>query len=267
MNEDIYKKLNNFFHGKLEFGVYRESTVKEEGAIWRANNTLKSIGYLKYQNLQGNHIFLRPDFDQERFFLLCDDLDPATLNKDHKQNGSWKRGRMVVETSPKNFQVWIRSDRPLEKHEKQHYLKQFGSDPGCSPLHRWGRCPGFRNKKEKYRELDYPLSRLIWVDWRYSETFPVVPKPPEPEFIFTKTIHTKGDISRSMYSGQSESETDFRYALALMRRGYSDENVFERIQNERENWEKKPSKSLQRKYLERTIKNARGIIGGSPNTT
>ena len=42
-----------------------------------------------------------------------------------------------------------------------------------------GRCPGFRNRKALYRIIQnqYPLSKLVWVDWRYLfETWSVKTK-------------------------------------------------------------------------------------------
>ena len=38
---------------------------------------------------------------------------------------------MIIETSPENYQVWIRSSRNLTMKEKQYWLKKMHSDPGA----------------------------------------------------------------------------------------------------------------------------------------
>ncbi len=51
---------------------------------------------------------------------MIDDLSNTTVQLHHKyNNGTWKPGRMVVETSPDNYQVWIHLDRPLSPDEKK----------------------------------------------------------------------------------------------------------------------------------------------------
>jgi len=55
---------------------------------------------------------------------------------------------MVVETSSGNYQVWIHSDRPLSLDEKRYWLKRLHNDPGADRNNRWGRYPGFRNRKK-----------------------------------------------------------------------------------------------------------------------
>jgi len=83
---------------------------------------------------------------------------------------------MVVETSPYNYQVWILSNRFLSIAEKRYWLKKLCNDPGAGPNNRWGRCPGFRNRKQKHKDSKggYPLAKLIWVDWKNKALIPQV---------------------------------------------------------------------------------------------
>jgi len=57
-----------------------------------------------------------------------------------------------------------------------------------------------------------------------------------------------------------ESATDFSYALALMRRGYSDYDVRTRIISERSNWDNHRGHRKMNDYLDRTIRKAKHII-------
>ena len=106
---------------------------------------------------------------------MLDNIDESLVLKHHvDKRGAWKAGRMVIETSPGNFQIWIHSANALTLDDKKYWLQRLCSDPGAHPNNRWGRCPGFRNRKEIYRDPNdqYPLSRLIWVDWRNLANIP-----------------------------------------------------------------------------------------------
>lgn len=205
-------------------------------------------------------------------YLLADDLSWPVILRHHRSiDGSWKPGRMVIETSPRNFQVWIHSLRPLSLMEKRYWLKRLMSDPGADPNNRWGRCPGLRNRKDKYRSTEghYPLSRLIWIDWKRLAAVP--PIPPESLGTNPKSIshlpqrrvvcrHTTEEISRSDYERGDESATDFSYSLALMRTGYTDDQIRSRILSERTCWHNHLGQKRIGHYLDRTIRRARAII-------
>jgi hypothetical protein len=140
----IFQKLSQFF-GAWEIGVLADG----KDQLWGVEPDPKNLGYLKAKNAEGLHIFVRPQ-EQEKF-LLVDDLTWPRIQRDHQTgSGQWRPGRMCIETSPGNYQLWIRGDRSLSNEEKRFWLHRMGSDPGASPRGRWGRCPGFRNKKEKH---------------------------------------------------------------------------------------------------------------------
>lgn len=233
--------------------------------IWKVKPKVSSIGYLKAQNAKGKHILIKPDIGIAPFYLLIDDLTWSLLCQHHQhKNGLWKPGRMVIETSPNNYQVWLRSYRPLALQEKRYWLKKLFSDPAADPNNRWGRSPGFRNRKAKYRneEGKYPLSRLIWVDWNRKADIPFVNLKKEEKqprsTIYRKSMRSQ--ICRADYEKGDESATDFSYALALMRRGFSDATIEKRIIAERSNWKNHKGSRRMQCYLERTIRRARYLI-------
>ena len=72
---------------------------------------------------------------------------------------------------------------------------------------------------------------------------------------------TSINITRDKYFTGNESTTDFRYTLALLRFGVSDEDITSRLFNERQNWENKSEhKELREQYITRTIENARKLM-------
>lgn len=170
--ETIFWKINQFFYNQFSLAVLDETAGR-----WIIKPESKNIHYLKAENANGRHILLKPDQNIEPYYLLVDDLNLNQLKSHHKSAPThFKYGKMVVETSPGNYQVWIHSNRSLNLDEKRYWLKRLHSDPGADPHNRWGRCPGFRNRKEKHRTPSgqYPLAKLIWVDWKHQATIPEI---------------------------------------------------------------------------------------------
>jgi hypothetical protein len=271
--EKIVQRLERFF-GRFEFGVYRKDNDDDKGAVWKVDPNEKAIPYLKVMNARGRHIFVRPTFEREGYYMMCDDLDKRGLERYHQQDGKFKPGRMVVETSPDNYQVWIRSERLLAVEEKSHWLKKMDSDPGASPRHRWGRAPGFRNRKEKYEDNGrYPLARLIWVDWKGRAEVPEVELPkqdigqnswqavPKADGAMPGSLPVRSDFERG-----DNSRTDFAYALALMRHGVSRDEIEQRIRSERSDWRHHEGERSMSSYFKRTMDRAQDIISSASAT-
>jgi hypothetical protein len=278
--DKVVQKIERYF-GRYEIGVYKEADGPDGkgGAVWKVEQNDKTIPYLKAMNARGRHIFVRPAFEREAHYMLHDDLDKRGLERHHKQDGKFKPGRMVVESSPGNYQVWVRSERALSVEEKKYWLDRMDSDPGASPRHRWGRAPGFRNRKEKYEIMEgdkklYPLAKLIWVDWKGRAAVPEVqlPKPqiehqPKPSSVKTNSAARSGSLpARTDFEKGDNSRTDFAYALALMRRGVGREEVEQRIRSERSDWRHHKGERSRTDYFKRTLDRAQDIIDRSPAT-
>jgi hypothetical protein len=262
--EKIFQKLDRYFPCG-----WRVAVLDMLKGRWIVESAPSMIGYLRAENANGRHILIQPK--DPSCTMLADDLDEGLIQSHHRLPiGIWKPGRMVVETSPRNFQVWIRSQRPLSLEEKRYWLARLGSDPAADPNNRWGRCPGFRNRKDKHRndKGEYPLSRLIWIDWARTAQIPPVPSskaqlPSSPLSHQPReggVCHNPETIWRSHYERGNESTTDFSYALALMRRGYSDDQIRSRILSERIHWDNHCGNKKINAYLERTIRRARAVI-------
>ena len=274
--ENVVQKIERYF-GRYEFGVYKEAEGPDAkgGAVWRVEQSDKTVPYLKAMNAKGRHIFVRPTFEREAHYMLHDALDQKGLARHHQQEGKFKPGRMVVESSPGNYQVWVRSERALSVEEKKYWLDHMASDPGASPRHRWGRAPGFRNRKAKYEDNGrYPLAKLVWVDWQGRAAVPEVelPKPvierqPKPTIPKPNDGARQGSLPhRADFEKGDNSRTDFAYALALMRRGVGRDEIEQRIRTERSDWRHHQGERSMRDYFKRTLDRAQNIIDRSPAT-
>lgn len=70
-------------------------------------------------------------------------------------------------------------------------------------------------------------------------------------------------LTRCSYEKGDESATDFAYALALCRKGFTQAEVMQRIITERQDWKNHSSAYKQKRYLQRTIERACKIIAQS----
>ncbi len=260
----IFLKLDRFFQGHWRLAVLDCSK-----GLWPASPD--HLPYLKAQNAKGHHILIQPAHHHEPFFMLADDLNPAHLKSHHQYpEGKWKPGRMVVSTSPENYQIWIHSDRELSVDEKRFWLARMNSDPGADPRHRWGRCPGFFNRKEKHRSDQdrFPLAKLIWVDWRNTAHIPRPSTLPATQNSSDGYKHKRymggKSTRRSDYDRLNESATDFAYSLALARRGYSQKQIIARLLEERLDWSHHLGSSRLQNYLDRTVSKAVEIVRSTP---
>jgi hypothetical protein len=260
----ILWKINQFFRHHCNLAVLDEKTGR-----WVISPQSKNIGYLKAENANGRHILVKPDSYIEPYYMLVDDLNIDQVTGHHQTfPNNYKPGRMIVETSPANYQVWIHSKRPLSLSEKRYWLKRLHSDPGAAPNNRWGRCPGFRNRKQKHKTDSgrYPLAKLIWIDWKNTADIPetILPSGSKTHLSHQPQggVCHKNNITRSHYDKGNESATDFAYALALYRRGFSTDEISHRIIIERENWGNHLGSGKRNKYLHRTLKEAQRIIHG-----
>ncbi len=257
----IFRKIGDYFGFS-----WRLAVLDLEKGRWIVEPTPERIGYLKAENANGRHILMQPA-DESRY-LLADDLCWERICRQHRHsNSTWKPGRMVVETSPQNYQVWIRCQEELSLAQKRYWLKRLGSDPGAAPNNRWGRCPGFRNRKDKHRQANgqYPLAKLIWIDWTsQARVPPIIVGAPIPDETLSHppprgaACH-RNNICRSDYDRGGESQTDFAYALALARRGHGEDEIRSRLLSERTCWDNHAGHRRIDLYLDRTIRKAKKI--------
>jgi hypothetical protein len=187
---------------------------------------------------------------------------------------------VVVETSPTNFQAWLKHPEPLSKEVSTAaalaLAEKFGGDRGAADWRHFGRLAGFTNRKAKYldaRTSLYPFVRLIEAE---GQTYPEAGRflaavktdlarqkadtdrirtqiakvaPVLPEHL--KTIDTFRTDSRY---GADGTRIDLAYAVYALGHGATETDVAAALRSR--DLSHKGNENRQNDYVERTIKKA-----------
>ena len=146
----------------FDIGVKRVdgTMVLREG--WGAKQVLKSLLWLRRENLNRGHIYVRPAGAHE--LSLVDDLKAAAIVR-MKAEGFAPAA--VVETSPGNFQAWLKHGEVLGEAASTRAARllaeRYGGDPGSADWRHFGRLAGFTNPKPSRRLASglQPFARLL----------------------------------------------------------------------------------------------------------
>src|ERR1035438_911770 len=102
----------------FEIGLYNPNAGPGESVmiprVWNAETILKSVPWLRRQNREGRNIYVRPRGEHD--LSMVDDLttDAVSAMKEAGFNPS-----VIVETSPGNFQAWLKHPERISKEEDQ----------------------------------------------------------------------------------------------------------------------------------------------------
>ncbi len=130
-------------------------SAEKDGKAWHMDNlkpdeVMAKIPNLKRLNAQGNHIFIQPAED-DHSLVLVDDVsfdDIETMAK----NGH--KPALTVETSPNNYQAWVKASESLTGHERaiiaKGLAKKYEADPNSAQERHYGRLAGFTNQKPEH---------------------------------------------------------------------------------------------------------------------
>ena len=165
--EVVERQLEAMASDVFEVGLFKPDAP--EGAaimvprVWDTASLLKSIPWLRHENSDGRHIYVRPH--GEHHLSLIDDLTPEAV-RTMKREGFGPA--LVVETSPGNLQAWLRHadtlDRETSTAAARALAHRFGGDTGAADWRHYGRLSGFTNRKAKYRHPItglHPFVRLV----------------------------------------------------------------------------------------------------------
>jgi hypothetical protein len=147
---------------RFDIGVKRFDGTMILREAWGTRQVLKSLLWLRRENLNRGHIYVRPSGTHG--LSLVDDLDAAAIAR-MKTEGF--EPAVVVETSPGNFQAWLKHGEVLDEAMSTRAAKllaeRFGGDPGSADWRHFGRLAGFTNPKPN-RRLESgmpPFARLV----------------------------------------------------------------------------------------------------------
>jgi RepB DNA-primase from phage plasmid len=164
--EAVRKQIKAMGCEVFEVGLFKPTATGKEPVMlprtWDAEALLRSVSWLKHQNRDGRNIYIRPS--GEHNLSLVDDLTAASVGAMRKAGFT---PALVVQTSPGNFQAWVKHPEILDKEAgtaaARALAQQFGGDPGAADWRHFGRLSGYTNRKDKYRASDglYPFVRLM----------------------------------------------------------------------------------------------------------
>jgi hypothetical protein len=151
----------------FEVGLFKPEALDNEPLmiprVWDHDSLLRSIGWLRHENRDGRNIYVRPK--GEHCLSLVDDLSAGSI-RNMARSGFMPAA--VLETSPGNFQAWLKHPEPLPKAlgtaAARALAKRFEGDRGAADWRHYGRLAGFTNRKQKYRDPRtglHPFVKLI----------------------------------------------------------------------------------------------------------
>jgi RepB DNA-primase from phage plasmid len=158
----------------FDIGVKRldGTMILREG--WGAKQVLKSLLWRRRENFNRGHIYVRPA--GAHGLSLVDDLKADTLVR---MKATGFEPAAVVETSPGNFQAWLKHGEVLDKATSTRAAKllaeRYGGDPGSADWRHFGRLAGFTNPKPN-RRLEsglQPFARLLEASGQVYRQAPV----------------------------------------------------------------------------------------------
>ncbi len=119
---------------------------------WSMAELEHGLPWLKRVNAQGHDIYIRPAGSVG--LILLDDLDQAAIAR-LKHDGL--APAVVVETSPGNYQAWLRvAPQTIAPEQATMVAKilaeRYGGDPASADWRHFGRLAGFTNRKPKHRQ-------------------------------------------------------------------------------------------------------------------
>jgi hypothetical protein len=144
-----------------DIGILTDRGMLPGLANLSAANFLSRIPLLKAHNAKGAHIYIRPS--GEHRFNVLDDLSQQSVDRLTVEG---YEPCAVVETSPGNFQAWLKHDDVYPAHLStfvaQTLAQRYQADPSAADWRRFGRLPGFTNCKPKYLQSNglYPYVLL-----------------------------------------------------------------------------------------------------------
>jgi len=278
--EIAFNKISNFF-GDIILAINKHKTADTAGwlipigrildvtkcnqAEWFRPAVITDLVPASEANSRKLGVGFRPV--NEECFLLLDDVTAADVEKKHKG----KPGRMIIETSPGNYHVWIKSDRELSNDEKIYWMTKLHADTGATPVHRHGRMPGFIQRKPRPEQDGIAKDFFIRITYTSegTATFPIleeqelrrlVPRPEAPTTL--PVLHTTKPVKlpeRDKFFHGDESAADYGYAMALAWRGLEDFEIAHHVQRNRPDWSKYPGRQMEI-YINNTVKRAKAQV-------
>jgi len=245
--------------------------------VWDTDTLLRSVSWLRLKNAEGRNIYIRPA--GEHSLSLIDDASMQVIERLKSEGFA---PAVVLETSPGNFQAWLRHGqilpKPLSTFAARLLALRFGGDLASADWRHYGRLAGFTNRKDKHRRTDgtFPYVRLHEATGAvYSKAIAFLAelkglyeaeksKLPPPASLRRRSLSLSNLKSiedfraKPIYAGD-QTRVDLAYAVYALAHSVS-ENEARNILASRD-LTHKGDRKRQEEYIDRTIKKARERIG------
>jgi len=278
-SELVRKQVDGMKSDVFELGLFRAANVEDRRdaemlpRAWDADTLLRSIAWLRLENMRGRNIYIRPQ--GEHHLSLVDDLSKSAIDR-MKTEGF--QPAAIVETSPRNFQAWLNHGERLTKEVgtavARALASRFDGDTNAADWRHFGRLAGFTNQKEKHRQPNglFPFVRLIESTGTvYREAGKFVATVREKcereqddrrtrDAALSRVARNRGaDKSIEVFRqnpayGGDGTRVDLAYALYALAHGVSAEEVSATIRSR--DLSHKGAERRQEEYVERTVRKA-----------
>ncbi len=263
----------------FEVGLFKPSAADEGRAVmiprtWDRDTLIRSIPWLRLQNADGRNIYVRPKGEHD--LSLVDDLSGEAVRR---MKATGFHPAAVVETSPGNFQAWLKHPRQLPRElstmAARTLAERFGGDRGAADWRHFGRLSGFTNRKGKYMGEGglFPFVRLIEASgaaYREGEKLIGAIATQRETELRTKELQRRPpnsrprDCSKSIEEfrsnpryGGDDTRVDLAFAIYALSHGSSDDQVAAAICSR--DLSHKGDEKRQSQYVDRTIAKARKV--------
>lgn len=278
----VTRQITAMSASTFEVGLFkREAERSNECAMiprtWDVEHVLNSIAWMRLQNLGGRNIYVRPA--GEHNLTLIDDLKANSL---HEMSTAGFQPALVVETSPDNFQAWLKHPRALSRDVStaaaRKLAEQFGGDVGAADWRHFGRLAGFTNRKAKYQSAEglFPFVRLRSATGRVYEKADQFILEVESRVKKENKWRQERQMFRLMEGGSKparsiehfrsnpayagdKTRSDFAYAIYALSHGVGESEVAQALRSR--DLTHKGNEKRQNEYIDRTIRKAMAVAG------
>jgi len=247
--------------------------------LWNLDTLLRSVSWLRLKNAEGRHIYIRPA--SEHGLSLIDD---ATIQVVERLRSEGFAPAVVVETSPGNFQAWLRHGQILPKHlstvAARLLASRYGGDLASADWRHYGRLAGFTNRKDKHRKTDgtFPYVRLheatgvvyskavaflaeVKSIYEAERTKVAAPASLQCRTLRRSNLKSIEDFRANPIYDSDQTRVDLAYAVYALAHGVPENEARNAVASR--NLTHKGDAKRQQQYIDRTFKKARERIGNN----
>jgi hypothetical protein len=266
---------------RFDLGVLRGGGAMVLLEALSADRIVTRVRWLRRENVRGAHVFIRPHGLSH--LTLVDDLDAQAIAA-MKNRGF--APALVVETSPRNFQAWLKhthlpADREAATIAARWLASSFGGDLSSADWRHFGRLAGFTNQKPN-RRLPNGSAPLVRPRECSGRPFPAARRfraeverlaadarrarkarwirPPTPG---SARLTSVTEFHRAWRYGGDLHRADMAWALYAAGHGLGTSEIAAAIRAARD-LSKKGSERRQFAYAERTARKALELVCGCP---